>query len=384
VPQESSAGRETHAASCLSFRARKILQAESLFFTELNQGATPVLWLWIGLGLLLAGLLLFGVHLFLMHFYLPHIVRIFQEKPLFIIPFGQPDATAQEMRFPTSNGLTLCGCYFPAPGPRKGVIVFGLEFGSKRWSCVPYCSFLREQGYDIFTFEMRNQGESDSQPGYEPLQWVTEFEIEDFRAALAYLKSRPDADPRGVGLFGISKGANAGLMVAAGDSSIRCAVTDGAFAAVTTMVPYEKKWFAIYCRNNWMPKAVPGWYYRYASRRALGEIEVQRLCRFAHLEHAMPRLAPRPLLMIHGGGDTYIKPEMAQELFQHAAEPKEFWLVPKAKHNQAFQLATDEYKQRVLAFFDKHLAPPSTPISTPAAAKPADPLLTPHLLTPDS
>lgn len=315
-----------------------------------------MLWLWIGLGLLLlVGLFLFGAHLFIMHNYLPQLIRIFQEKPLFIIPFGQPDPTAEDVRFQTGNGLSLRGCYLPATGQRRGVILFGLEFGSKRWSCVPYCAFLRERGYDIFAFEPRSQGESDPQPGYDPLQWVTEFEVEDFRAAIAYLKSRPDADPRGVGFFGISKGANAGLLAAVDEPYLRCFVTDGAFATYTTMVPYEKKFIVIYCRSNLMAELIPKWYYHYAARRGLRDIEVIRSCRFLHLETAMSRLAPRPLFMIHGGGDTYIKPDMAQELFREAGEPKEFWLVPKAKHNQAFQLATDEYKQRVFDFFEKHV-----------------------------
>jgi fermentation-respiration switch protein FrsA (DUF1100 family) len=67
----------------------------------------------------------------------------------------------------------------------------------------------------------------------------------------------------------------------------------------------------------------------------------------------MPR---RPLLMIHGGADTYIKPEMARALYELAPGPKEFWLVEGAKHNQALQLAPEEYHQRVLAFFNRHLA----------------------------
>ena len=56
-------------------------------------------------------------------------------------------------------------------------------------------------------------------------------------------------------------------------------------------------------------------------------------------------------LMIHGGGDTYIKPEMAQALFDRAGKPKEFWLVEGAKHNQALHVAGDEYQRRVLEFF---------------------------------
>ena len=50
------------------------------------------------------------------------------------------------------------------------------------------------------------------------------------------------------------------------------------------------------------------------------------------------------------------KPDMARTLFDQASEPKELWIVDKAKHNQAFHLANEEYKRRVLAFFDRHLA----------------------------
>jgi fermentation-respiration switch protein FrsA (DUF1100 family) len=47
---------------------------------------------------------------------------------------------------------------------------------------------------------------------------------------------------------------------------------------------------------------------------------------------------------------------MARALFAHARQPKELWVVPDAKHNQAPQQAPDEYRRRVLAFFDRHLA----------------------------
>ena len=66
----------------------------------------------------------------------------------------------------------------------------------------------------------------------------------DVQAALAYLKGRPDADPRGVGFFGISKGGGAGLLAAADDPYVRCFVTDGIFATYTTLVPYMRKWFS--------------------------------------------------------------------------------------------------------------------------------------------
>lgn len=327
---------------------------------------------WIALALVLVFIsLCLALHFYVICNYLPHAIRIFEEKPLFIIPYGQPVECAEAVSFPTSNGLTLHGCYLPGFGQRKGVIMFGLEFGSTRWSCVPYCEFLRERGYDIFAFESRGQGESESQPGYEPLHWVTDFEVEDSRAALDYLKSRPDADPRGVGFFGISKGGGAGLFAAALNPYVRCCVTDGAFATHTTMVPYMQKWVLIYCHSALIVKALPFWYYGIAANMALTRIQKSRGCHFPHLEDIINRLSPRPWLAIHGGGDTYIKPEMARKLFEYAAEPKELWLVERAKHNQVLNTAGEEYKRRVLAFFDEHLAAKSktvVPASTNGAS----------------
>jgi len=324
-----------------------------------------VLWLWFALGILVAPILAFVAAMFFYYLqikrrYLHYIVRIFEEKPLFIIPRGEPLGDAEDVRLTTPEGLTLRGCYLRTSAPRRGVILFGLEYGSNRWACVPYTHFLREAGFDIFAFEPRSQGDSDPQPNYEPTQWVTDFEVRDFANALAYLKTRPDADPRGIGFFGISKGGSAGILAAARDPFVRCFVTDGIFATHTTMLPYMHKWATIYVNSFWH-NLVPNWIYLVLARDCLRRVRRERGVRFPHLEHVLPLLAPRPLFMIHGGADTYIKPEMAKALFNLAAEPREFWLVEGAKHNQALNLANGDYKRRVLSFFEQHLANGSLP-----------------------
>lgn len=297
--------------------------------------------------------------------YTQFVVRIFEEKPLFIIPRGQPIPGSEEVRLRTSDGLTLAGSYLHTSAPeRRGVILFGTEFGSNRWSCGAYCEHLLAAGYDVLTFEFRSQGQSDPQPGYEPLQWVTDYEVEDMRAALSYLKKRPDADPRGIGFFGISRGGGAGILAAAADPWIRCVATDGAFATRTTMLPYMRKWASIYVSRKWVVALIPHCVYSLVAEFALWLIKRRRKCRFPNMEKAIARLSPRPLLMIHGGQDTYIKPPIAEALFALAREPKEFWLVEGAKHNQALHVASAAYRQRVLEFFSKHLA------STPTLVRP--------------
>ncbi len=238
-----------------------------------------------------------------------HLVdRIFQERPLFIVPRGQPALEAEDVSFPNGDGQTLRGCYFRTAKRRRGVILFGLEFGSDRWSCRAYCDHLIEAGFDVFAFEPRSQGESDAQPGYEPLQWVTDFEVDDTATALAYLKNRPDADPRGVGFFGISKGGGAGLIAASRDRFVRCCVTDGVFGTYSTLVPYMRHYFRIYNNRYWFQGLFPSWYYGRIGLTALRRVARRRRCRFPHLEKRMPRLAPlahdsRRSRHVHQAGD---------------------------------------------------------------------------------
>ncbi len=318
----------------------------------------PWVALWVSLGLaVVVALAVYLFYLDLCRRYVDILVRIFQEKPLFIVQRGQPVPEGEEVSFLTPDGLRLHGCYLRTRGRRRGVILFGPEFGSNCWSCLPYCEHLLANGFDVFAFEPRNQNDSEGLPGYEPLQWVTEFEVRDTQAALNYLKSRPDADPRGVGFFGISKGAGAGLIAAARDPYVRCCVTDGVFATLTTMIPYMRKWVTIYSNRYWIQVWLPTWLYAQVGRAGLRRIRRNGGGRFPSLERALPKLAPRPLLMIHGGADTYIKPEMARTLFELARSPKEFWLVDGAKHNQALNVAGDQYRERTLEFFAAHLAP---------------------------
>ena len=126
------------------------------------------------------------------------------------------------------------------------MIVYCHEYLSDRWSFYPYVDHLRDLGYDIFTFDFRNHGASDLDPDYAPLQWTTEHEIHDLRAALAYLRTRDDHDPAGFGLFGVSRGGTTALIAAAAEPDVWGVITDGAFPTQGTMVAYIVRWAQIY------------------------------------------------------------------------------------------------------------------------------------------
>jgi pimeloyl-ACP methyl ester carboxylesterase len=299
--------------------------------------------------------------------YSPIIGRIFEDPPIFRPLRIEPETGGEDVRFATADGLTLEGTYFPTRTERRvGVILFCHEFLSDRWSFRPYTEELREIGFDLFTFDFRNHGGSETDARYiKPLQWVSDLEVKDVVAAVDYLKSRPDRDPAGIGMFGISRGGGAALCVAADDPAAWAVVTDGAFPTRGTMSAYIMRWKEIYVtRRLW--KNMPLWIYSFAgwAGRLRAQRRLGRL--YPDLERAVARLAPRPWLLIHGELDKYIEPAIARTFFAHAGQPKESWIVPKAKHNRCRDLEPDIYRLRILDFFRRYA--PRRPTTAPDRA----------------
>jgi hypothetical protein len=84
---------------------------------------------------------------------------------------------------------------------------------------------------------------------------------------------------------------------------------------------------------------------------------VQRFnCRFPSVRKSIVRLRRRPLFLIHGLRDGSIPFSQSQMLYDMAAGPKYLWLVPGAKHNQSVVLQPEAYADRIIRFFDEHLA----------------------------
>ena len=72
-------------------------------------------------------------------------------------------------------------------------------------------------------------------------------------------------------------------------------------------------------------------------------------------KYNIPKIAPRPVFIIHGRYDNLVPAAQAKMLFKKAGEPKEIWLVPGAKHNKCAEVGGFEYKQRLADFFRQYL-----------------------------
>ncbi len=287
--------------------------------------------------------------------YVPLIMRVFGEPPWLQAERIAPVDDCEECVFSTEDGLTLRGSYLRTSAPqRRGVIVYCHEFVGDRWGALPYVEDLRTQGFDVFTFDFRNHGTSDRVSSYAPLPWLTFHELTDVLAAIQYVCSRDDADPNGVGLIGVSRGANAALCAAASDERVKAVVTDGAFPVGPMQRHYIRRFMSIYIPVPLLAEKIPDVYLVSYCEWAKFLLGIRRGCRFVNVEQ-VARQVRCPVFMIHGKRDGFIPLEVARELRSRLAGRSKMWIVPGVKHNKAIFLATEEYHRRIFRFFRRQL-----------------------------
>lgn len=154
------------------------------------------------------------------------------------MPTMSPDpavrsARSQPVQFQTADGFSLFGTLFSAShltGPRPAVILihpFNENHG--QWSgFVP--ELVVERGYVALAFDLRGHGNSIFRNGQAFT--IQNFSVEDFNqmpldveAAVAFLKTRPEADPNRIGVVGTDIGANIAFVSAGLVSDIKATVS---------------------------------------------------------------------------------------------------------------------------------------------------------------
>ena len=289
-------------------------------------------------------------------------VNIFTDWPL-PLPVGLREFRrihGEEVRFRSFDGISLRGMWVRAPQEtrRDKTIVFCHEYGSDMYSCIRYAKALLEDGFDIFTFDFRGHGGSSCPKNYRPLQWPSDKELNDVLGACAYVEDvllSEGKSPK-IGLFGISRGAAAGILAASSDPNIVALLCDGAFSTTETLVTLMKRWASIFGRIKLIYENHPEAYWRFLLWCTMRFAQPKLSRRFPSVSKALKNMLPRPIMFIHGQKDNYIRSEHTQLLYNIAAEPKYLWIVPGAKHNQSVNTMPREYASRTVAFFRKYLA----------------------------
>lgn len=281
------------------------------------------------------------------------VLALIENSPPFRVESLPPDPDAEPFAIQTPDGITLRGClYRHTEQTPRGVIVFCPEFASNHRSAMLYCSALSRAGFHVLAFDFRNHGDSDSMPGYVPLHWLSHFEVTDLNAVIDHVYSQPDLNELPLGLFGISRGGGAALYVAAQRPEVLRVATEGAFGTEMLMMAHASHFVSIAAPVP-LAKLIPKWHIKVTISFARWISQRRRHCHYVMLERALPRLADKPALVIAGQRDTYVLPEVAQEIARLIDQPDALWLVAKAKHNLARSVKPDEYDRRLVEFFSQ-------------------------------
>ncbi|MGQ9649923.1 MAG: alpha/beta hydrolase [Phycisphaerae bacterium] len=232
----------------------------------------------------------------------------------------------QDVSIRTCDGLCLHGWFFPAENRPSGTVLHLHGNAGNLTGHFQHVAWLPAAGWNVLCFDYRGYGRSGGRISRQG-------SIIDANAALDWLLARPEVDPGRIVAFGQSLGGAIGIVLTAQRPEIRGLATDGAFDHYRRVA----RWHVL--RNPvllvlawWVPLLMSG--------------------DFNPIDY-VARIAPRPVLFIHGTADTVCPAVMARRLYAAAKEPKEICLIAGANHYQAMQEMPEQIHPKMLAFFEK-------------------------------
>jgi fermentation-respiration switch protein FrsA (DUF1100 family) len=174
------------------------------------------------------------------------------------------------------------------------------------------------KGLAAFFFNFRGTGDSGGNIDF--LGWTR-----DLQAAVDYLRGlEKGIDESHLTLVGFSAGSAAAIYVASRDKLVSSVVACACPAHFGLFTEADKPRAVIdryrdigAIRDEDFPPSIEGWF--------------DNLRRVTPLDH-VAGIAPRPLLLVHGGQDETVPVEHAHQLYEKAGEPKKLVIIDGAGH----------------------------------------------------
>jgi dienelactone hydrolase len=234
----------------------------------------------------------------------------------------------ERVSFETADGLRLAGWYVPSRN-RAAVIAFPGRSGP-----VDHARMLARHGFGVLLLDRRGEGESEGD--FNALGWDGE---NDLTAALAYLRRRPDVDRARIGGLGLSVGGELLLQTAAHHRAPAAVVSEG--AGIRSLREQMDTSGPLRWLSPWLVTTA-------ATTVLSGDSPP------ADLAELMPRIAGRPVFLIHAehgqGGE-----ELNPAYYDAARAPKALWRIAEGGHTDGLSERPREYERRVVGFFDRAL-----------------------------
>ncbi len=233
----------------------------------------------------------------------------------------------------TADGLKLQGWYIPAQNRAAVIALHG--YGGNRLGALGYAEMLAKHGYGVLLYDQRASGESEG----DVLSWGWR-DVGDVAAAIDFLKTRSDVDPKRLGVVGCSTGAEIALGAGAQFDDLKAVVADALNYTSAQDVPAPQY------LEEWLTMPMYPLFIKFMEWKSGASAPLS-------LSEAAQRIAPRPLLLIAEGDE--FEQRATQRYYELAREPKSLWIIPEATHCGGLQVRHDEYEQRMITVFDQAL-----------------------------
>ncbi|MBI4248600.1 MAG: alpha/beta fold hydrolase [Elusimicrobia bacterium] len=247
--------------------------------------------------------------------------------------------TYESVVFRTSDGVQLKGWFIPSSNGGSKTILLCHGWGANKGKLLASTEFLNRKGdFNLFYFDFRTHGQSGGSRASLGL-----LEARDFDAATQFLKDHKPEFASRLGTYGLSLGGAVALLGAARHPEYKAVCVESTFCSYNQVVlRYASLFF--HCPR---PLGLASLAFM---RLRLGEDPEP----YSAIYHAR-KLAPRPILIIHGDNDPRMPLQEARALYAECGEPKELWIVSGADHGKCREASPEEYERRLLAFFEKNI-----------------------------
>ncbi len=243
----------------------------------------------------------------------------------------------EEVSFTAGDGIKLGGWYIPANHSARTIIFCAGANGSIDPDVI-YAPWFHAANFNVLMFDWRAHGRSAGS-----ITTLGYHERYDLIAAVEFAKSN---GAHRIGVLGFSMGGAVALSTAAVTPSIEAVAIDGAFVHVLSAVA-----------GGLIERGLADWLADALARLFLITTNLRLGINLFEIDPArwIDRIAPRPLLLIYGDRDPYVSKSEIDQLANRANAPKEIWRVAEAAHRNVHTLRSDEYRTRLVQFFDQNL-----------------------------
>ncbi|RDK11899.1 alpha/beta hydrolase [Cupriavidus lacunae] len=295
-----------------------------------------------------------------------------------------------DVSFPSDGGIELAGWLFlpKETGPRPAITMSHGYAGTIHHGLEPFARAFAQAGFVVLVHDHRSFGGSGGQPRQDINPWQ---QVVDWRRAISYLETRPEVDPKRIGLWGTSYSGGHALVLGATDRRLRAVV-----AQVPTISGYEAglrrangdalvaleqsfddderaqlkgeqpRYLAVVSADPKVPAAYrtpdavsfslepngrplpPGVWENKVTLRST------RLARMYEPGAWIARVSPTPLLLVVARDDSATPTDLALAAYERALQPKRLVVLPGV-HYEIYQKYRDGAIAAELAWFKEHL-----------------------------